>query len=189
MATKEAVMAEVLVAYEGGVSGPDGRSYAARACGRERDDQSWEGWLEFVPVGGGSAVRTGRETTQPNRGAIEYWAGGLTASYLDGALLRTLSPKPVLADRTTRENPAFDGPNEPGSFAETAPAGAVLDPFEVYAEGDEILRQQLHALDEGHLRNIIRSYGLSAAPADELRQLSHSELIAVITTGVETKLE
>jgi hypothetical protein len=179
-------MAEVLVAYEGGVSGPDGRSYEARACARERDDQSWEGWLEFEPVGGGSAVRTGRETTQPNRGAIEYWAGGLTASYLDGALLRTLSPKPVPVERTAvRDRPVFDGPDEPRSFAETTPAGAVLDPFEVYAEGDEILRQQLHALDEGHLRNIIRSYGLSAAPADELRQLSHNELIAVITSGVE----
>jgi hypothetical protein len=85
-------MAEVLVKFEGTVTGIDERAYEARACGRERTDGLWEGWLEFVPNDGTAALRTGRETTQPNRDDLVYWATGLTAGYLDGALLRTLRP-------------------------------------------------------------------------------------------------
>src|SRR6266511_1499914 len=39
--------------------------YRARACGRERADGTWEGWIEFVPEAGGSVLASERETTQP----------------------------------------------------------------------------------------------------------------------------
>lgn len=35
-------------------------------------------------------LRTARETTQPNRDAIAYWAAGIEPIYLEGALKRTL---------------------------------------------------------------------------------------------------
>lgn len=50
---------------------------------------TWEGWIDFVPL---SAVlpsrRTARETTQPDRNALEYWATGLEPLYLAGAFER-----------------------------------------------------------------------------------------------------
>jgi hypothetical protein len=179
-------MAEVIVEYDVELSGPDKNLYEARACGRLRADKLWEGWVEFVPLRGGATIRTARETTQPSRETLEYWATGLTDPYLDGALMRTLKPKPVAPRRheiTTR--PAFEGPAEPVSFSQTAPVGAVLNPFDVYEEGDHILRQQLMALDEGHLRNIIRAHDLADLSPEELRAYTHSELVALIVSGVE----
>ncbi|TMB62700.1 MAG: hypothetical protein E6I57_11950 [Chloroflexi bacterium] len=68
----------------------DGHVYRARCYGRERRDGTWIGWLEFMPRGEGGLVReTPRETTQPNRLALRYWALGLDEVYLDGALVRS----------------------------------------------------------------------------------------------------
>jgi hypothetical protein len=53
----------------------------------------WEGWIEFHPANGsGSVLRTGRETTQPNLAALEYWADGLEPIYFEGALARAERP-------------------------------------------------------------------------------------------------
>jgi hypothetical protein len=48
----------------------------------------WEGWLEFLPLDGGEPLCTGRETTQPNRDALAYWASGLEPIYFEGAFER-----------------------------------------------------------------------------------------------------
>jgi len=64
----------------------DGRVYSARAYGRPRGDD-WIGWLVFV-ADDGHKITTDRETTQPDRRAVEYWASGLEPIYLDGALSR-----------------------------------------------------------------------------------------------------
>jgi hypothetical protein len=53
-----------------------------------RANGTWEAWLEFVSRDGGVALRTERETTQPDRAAVDYWAGGIEAIYLEGALQR-----------------------------------------------------------------------------------------------------
>ncbi len=65
-----------------------GTLYTVRAHGDWRDDGMWEGWLEFQPVAGGTPRRTGRETTQPNRDALIYWASGLEPIYFEGAFER-----------------------------------------------------------------------------------------------------
>ncbi len=66
-----------------------GVAYTASAHGEERADGTWEGWLEFNPIDSGQTkLRTGQETSQPNRTAVEYWAEGLEPVYLDGALAR-----------------------------------------------------------------------------------------------------
>ena len=64
-----------------------GGNYNAHVMGEEREDGTWEGWIEF---GGwaGDERRTGRETTQPSREALAYWASGLEPVYLEGALTR-----------------------------------------------------------------------------------------------------
>ena len=73
----------------------DGHVYHARALGLERRDGTWIGWLEFTPRGEGGLVReTPRETTQPSRLALRYWALGLEEIYLEGALGRSKIASP-----------------------------------------------------------------------------------------------
>ena len=51
----------------------------------------WHGWLEFTPPGQLHAtLRTPRETTQPDRDALIYWATGLEPVYFEGAFERAL---------------------------------------------------------------------------------------------------
>ena len=53
-------MAEVLVEFSDAVMSQDGKSYTARACGSERPDGMWQGWVEFVPIGAGETIRSAR---------------------------------------------------------------------------------------------------------------------------------
>ena len=53
-------------------------------------DGRWGGYIEFVPVDGGTAVRSPRETTQRSVRDVAYWATGLELVYLEGALERAL---------------------------------------------------------------------------------------------------
>ena len=88
-------MARTLVQFDAPVVDASGVRYTAKACGREREDGLWEGWIEFENARNGSIVRTIRETTQPNLTDLTYWATGVTPVYLDGALARTLhTPAP-----------------------------------------------------------------------------------------------
>ena len=50
----------------------------------------WEAWLLFLSVDSDRAVITARETTQPRREHVLYWAQGLGSIYLRGALDRAL---------------------------------------------------------------------------------------------------
>src|SRR5437867_907416 len=79
------LMAEVLLQIDAAITGRDGRSYQPRICGREADDGLWEAWIEFEPKDSATVLRTARESKQPNRADLEYWAGGLTVAYLQGA--------------------------------------------------------------------------------------------------------
>jgi hypothetical protein len=180
-------MSEIMVKYDTQLRGRDDRRYEVQATGRERPDGLWEGWLEFLPLDGGPPVVSERETTQPNRKDLAYWATGLTDPYLDGALLRaltevaeTLAPSPAL--------PVSDAPTPhviAGDLA--AQPLAVLDPFHVYAEGDAILRRQLHALSETQLRNIVRAYDLSTMSLGELERVPKLELVTLIMAAAEER--
>ena len=80
-------MAELIQTYSEVVRDSRGVEFTASAYGEERADGNWEGWLEFRSASG-EARRTERETTQPNRDALAYWASGLEPLYLDGAFAR-----------------------------------------------------------------------------------------------------
>lgn len=108
-------MAEILVRFDADIAGSEGTTWVARACGREGRSGLWEGWLEYEPVAGGKPVRTERETTQPNRDDLLYWASGLTAAYLESALERAHEPRPRPAPRREPDanaRPHFEGPAE-----------------------------------------------------------------------------
>ena len=180
-------MAEVLSRFTDVLETSDGRRYVAQACGAEMVDGRWEAWVEFIPDIGEEPLRTPRETTQPNRMHAAYWASGLTAIYLEGALERALSPQvrrvPVLVE------PAFDGPAP--VFTETVPVAttdAVLDPFSVYEKGEALLRKELGALSAWHLVNIIAAYRLTDEPASTLNQLPATHLIERIVAGVRARM-
>jgi hypothetical protein len=161
----------------------NGIPYRAQVVGRP-EGHIWEGWIEFVSSDGTDALRTRRETTQPDREALVYWATGISGTYLEGALARTLTPPAVRVEE--RSVPYFDEP-APGPMVEIeAPTaeGAVLDPFSVGAKGEELLRRELGALRGWHLRNIIRAYELVDDNTD-LDTLTEQELTEIIVAAVK----
>jgi hypothetical protein len=90
-------------------------------------------------------VSTDVETTQPDAGAFRYWANGIGVAYLEGAMARALGRGMASATTPTAE------PRSPA-------AHALLDPFEVHAQGERLLEDQLNALETDHIRNIVRAY-------------------------------
>lgn len=181
-------MAEVLARFNEPVVDQYRREYRAQACGAPMPDGLWEGWIEFVPLDGGPAVRSPRETTQPNGRDAAYWASGLTPIYLEGALTRALNPT-IRRVPSPAAPPLFDGP-APEPVVITASrqgsADAVLNPFSVYEKGEALLRQELGALSPWHLVNIIRAYRLSAEPVDTLNRLPGAALVDIIVDGVSS---
>lgn len=83
-------MSEILVKFDEPIMNPRGEMFFAQAVGRQREDDGlWEGWLEFDGIDDETKhVASERETTQPNRRDLDYWAQGLTFVYLQGSLAR-----------------------------------------------------------------------------------------------------
>lgn len=82
-------MAELIQQRAEQIRDSRGAIYDVLVYGEERSDGTWEGWLEFHPIDKArNVLRTERETSQPNRGALAYWASGLEAVYIEGALTR-----------------------------------------------------------------------------------------------------
>jgi hypothetical protein len=183
------VMARVVAVYQDSpLRLPDGRIYTAQACGREREDGMWEGWFEFVAENASGVLRSERETTQPTLAALEYWASGIRPVYLEGALERTLTPPPVVVEPPVTQ-PVFDEPAPPKQPVrlQSAETPSVLNPFSVYAKGEDVLRQNLTALPPWDLRAMIIAYEF-VDPADvDLDALTTAELIELIVAGVRTR--
>jgi hypothetical protein len=98
-------MSDLIMQFPDGVADARGVFYA-RAMARERDDGSWEGWLEFVPDDAKASIGyiTPIETHQRDRVTMGRWASGLTRVYAEGAFARARThqaaigvPKPLLA--------------------------------------------------------------------------------------------
>jgi hypothetical protein len=83
-------MTQLIHEHSARVRSENGTEYRARIFGEPRSDGTWAGWLEFVPAADSAAptLKTEQETSQPDRQAVEYWAGGLEPVYLEGALAR-----------------------------------------------------------------------------------------------------
>src|SRR5262245_24499422 len=180
-------MAEVLAQFTPPVVSRDGTAYRAQAVGAPMDDGRWQAWIEFIPVTGGSPLRSPRETTQPNSRDAAYWAEGLTPVYLEGALHRALHP--LVRHVPAAPAPLFDEPAPAIIEKVDVPvAEAVLNPMSVYEKGEELLRSQLGALEVRHLVNIVLAYRLSDESAATLNKLTPSTLIELIVAGVRRRL-
>lgn len=178
-------MSEVLLEYPARVSAADGRAFRARACASEMATGLWQGWIEFLPVDpSAAALRSPRETTQPNRTDTHYWATGLTPIYLEGALKRALAA-PHVVPVPVRSVPIFDDP-APAIVTSTEPERvSALNPFSLYEKGEMLLRQELGALATWRLVNMVEVYGLSERPVEELSRLPREALFNVIVAGVK----
>jgi hypothetical protein len=176
-------MAETLLKYQHPVVAEDGTVYEARACGGPMTGGMWHGWIEFVPLVDGEPVRTPRETTQPNRVDTEYWATGVSAVYLEGALRRALAPV-TITPPVAPPPPIFSGPAPTAAGPVEPGQASVLNPFSVYEKGEPLLRKQLGALSAWHLVNIILAYELSDYGVAVLNNLPSPALIDIIVVGV-----
>src|SRR5262245_41919759 len=172
-------MAETVAQFATPVRDRSNALYDAKACGREREDGLWEGWIEFENRATGKRFRSFRETTQPNLVDLKYWATGLTPVYLEGALDRIMTagaprrPHPV-------PPPAFDGPAERHERQRSVSPEAILNPFSVYEKSPDLLAQELRALRGWHLRRIIRDYELARNDEAQLETMSEPELGSLI---------
>lgn len=154
-------MTEVLVKFTTPVKGEDGRLYKAEACGGVSEDGLWEGWIEFSAETSDLVYRSARETTQPNRNDLLYWAKGLTEVYLEGALKRALGPTTPLAP-----------PDEsvPGDFPSRAPGRPLTT--DVAARAAEWLKL-VDALDaRGSWEATGESFRSAVAPEEWASQLT-----------------
>jgi len=174
-------MARTIAQFDTPVIYTDGAQYTAKACGRERDDGLWEGWIEFENTRTGHALRTVRETTQPNLADLTYWATGLSPVYLEGALARTLKAPPTREPAQVTP-PRFDGPARPRAGSDS-PRDSVLNPFSVYEKNPDLLAQELTALRGWHLKQIIRDYHLTDDDVG-LEDMSEPELGSLIMRRV-----
>jgi hypothetical protein len=190
-------MAQVLIEYDNPLKDRTGRTYTARVCGRLMDDyHRWEGWIEFEPDDDSPVLRTARETVQPNLHTIQYWATGLTAAYLEGALARALGPQRGVRTRDVEAQPTYDAPApaspSPSSAAAPLPAAAhshaVIDPFHVLEQGEDVLRRELSALDASHLRNVIRAHRLVDEDQLDLSKLGRAALAELIVAAVTKRV-
>jgi hypothetical protein len=187
-------MAEILVKFDEPIATDGGKTYFAQAAGREVEGGLWQGWLEFQTVGDESdPLASGMETTQPNRTNLEYWAQGLTRVYLEGALARAIllaeppgEGAPIDSNRSRFEEPRSRR-ERPLAPATPVPPRAILNPFQVYAQGEEILRRELNALSRDHIKSIVAAYHLGASQQDEVNSSSRSDLIEAIVGGVRSK--
>jgi len=175
-------MAEILVQFDTIVPGPKGSRWLPSACGRVQAGGLWEGWIEFEALNSSSQVlRTPRESVQPNREDLMYWAQGLTQTYLEGALQRALNPVQVAEKRVVDATPSFDEPAPLRVSREAAP-NAVLNPFDVYAQGEDILAGQLAAMSAARLREIAVAYGFASRDAAD--SATAERLTSAIIAGV-----
>jgi hypothetical protein len=82
-------MGELIHVHSKRITDDEGRIYIARVYAEQERAGTWIGWMEFHPTAPNEEIlRTGTETTQPNRKAVVYWAGGLEPTYLEGAFER-----------------------------------------------------------------------------------------------------
>ena len=174
-------MTEVFAEYENAIDATDASVWAARACGRPLNGK-WEAWLEFIPLTAGeSPVRTPRETTQRDRAAALQWATGITPAYPEGALERARERPTVVVTETAP--PLFDtpAPTIGTPIVDGQMPRAILDPYAVFAQGEELLIDQLAALGTQHLRDIVSAYDI--APPETAIFASRGDLTAHIVAS------
>ena len=142
----------------------------------------WQGWIEFVPVGGGDPLA---RLARPRSPTARTPSIGQRASHRCIWKARC-SERFARRDERRRDHGSaafFDGPAALDDLPRAGGA-SVLNPFSLYRKGESLLRRQLGALSSWHLVNIIDTHGLSEENLRVLNALPPASLIEVIVDGV-----
>ncbi len=186
-------MAEVLVQFDEPYHDPDGRAFVAQVCGQSTHGGLWEGWVQFMPADGGDPVKTRRQTEQLSRGDLRYWTAGLTRDRLLSLLFSALTEH---KSATPWRNPG------PLVFDDIDPAERIVfdsatlsrntyrvDPFLLYAQGEQTLRQQLRLLDATQLREIVSHHHLAEMNNLGSARTFEESLVDRIVAAVQQRVE
>ena len=169
---------ELVLDLEPAVTTDSGLRYHATVVARAAEDGHWNAWLEFVDSTSQNVRRTGIETHQATEAALRHWATTLGDVYLGGALDRALvSRSETMAHYEAIAQAAAGGLR--GS------ANAV-DPFELYAIGEHVLRRELLLFKRATLLALINNYDLNPRALD-LSRFTKTQMITFIVTAVEVR--
>ena len=127
-----------------------GIRYRPRAYGDPQPDGTWDGWLVFFPLGGGTAIAPpGPESTQSTVAVLAVWAAGLTPVYLEGALaraLRTAQQAPLINRLKDAEYESLDHAERMETAAAVERTAADLDEADARtarADAERLRRERL----------------------------------------------
>jgi hypothetical protein len=169
---------ELILDLEPAVSTSDGRLYGASVVARAAEDGHWNAWLEFVARGSQEVLRTEIETHQASEADLHGWAMTLSDVYLRGALDRALVSAPETAAHRRAVAQASASRGRSGATA--------LDPFELFAVGEHVLRRELQLFRRSTLLALIINHDLNPRGLD-LSRLTKAQLVVFIVTAVEVR--
>ena len=173
-------MAEIVTELETTVVDGHGTEYFVNvAADRSPSGESWDVWLEFVPLGDADPLVTPVESTQSDRADILHWASTLGEAYLQGAFQRASLSDSGLVSRA---------PASSIYESDVQTAAPVFDPFDVLSElGRQALRSRLQSFSRDELLAIIDASALNPARLS-LARLSTLQLVVFIVTATEVQL-
>jgi hypothetical protein len=134
--------------------------------------------LEFVSPDSQEVLRTGIETHQATEADLHRWATTLGDVYLRGALDR--------ARVSSAETAAHRRAVAQASGAETRTVVKMLDPFELFALGEHVLRRELQLFRRSALLALIINHDLNPRAID-LSRFTKVQLVAFIVTAIEAR--
>jgi hypothetical protein len=169
-------MAEVIAELDYRVRDVD-REYFVNVVGQQTATDRWEAWLEFVPLDDSGVLTTPTETHQVMHADVVRWAGALTERFIQGALARA-----VAASKASGARPVATP-----LHVTDVPTVTAIDPFAIFALGDDALRLQLRSFTRTELLTIIDAHELNPAHLS-LARLSDSQLVTFIVTAVEAQI-
>ena len=170
-------MAEVIAELDYRVE-DNSRAYFVNAVGESDVAGKWEVWLEFVPLDDAMPLVTQTETQQATRADAVRWANALTQTYVQGAFVRALRLADAPATRTAVT------PLRSSDYDRVA---TTIDPFAVFALGQDALQLQLRSFTRAELLTIIDAHELNPAQLS-LAWLSDSQLVTFIVTAIEAQI-
>jgi hypothetical protein len=170
-------MSEIISHLDYTVTDQSGRSYYVNVAGEHTSEGHWEAWLEFLPLDDTDPLLSATETVQPTHSAVLHWAETLGEAYVQGAFERAGLQDALHTRRvaTTLNEPV------------TLESAAVIDPFEVFRLGKDVLRVELQPLTRAELLTITELHNLNPARLSLVR-LSTSQLVTFIATATEAQI-
>lgn len=107
------------------------------------------------------------------------WATGLTTAYSRARCAVRSSRRCVQRGVRRRGRPTMPGPHAPAPRPH-----AILDPFHMYAQGEDLLRHELGALEAAHLRIILLAYDRAPDAETDLHLTREAVLVELIVAEV-----